>query len=434
MRRLIRRARDSLFTIPITIIVVCIALAFLALHLDANLSDALENWPVLRTTDAGGQAIAATVAGATITVAALVFAITALSTQIATNLYSPRALGGFFDDPLQQTIIGLVVGTFTYSLLVLASPGQAVSSELETRPSLASTLAIILGVASAIGIVAYINHSLRQMQIDYVVRRIADGSMRAINRWLDIPDTETAPMAPTPQGASRAVRSEAGGWVVEIDVDQVLRALPSRSTARVDVRIGEAVSSGDRVLTIWPDPGEEWEGLASLRRSIVTGHERSLDLDPTFGIRQLIDIALRALSIGVNDPTTAGDVVHHLKTPVRTVLMSDPPPRVFPGPEDRAVFLSRMPSRAELVHAAFSEIRLVSGLQPYVLSALLEVLGELRSDLEDAGHDERRGIVDREIELTISMAKTGGLPESDVERILERSSLQSYLDEARPSG
>jgi len=78
---------------------------------------------LLDTTVAGGRAIASAVAGATITVAAIVFSITALTTQMASNQYSPRALGEFFEDRFQQSVIGLVVGTFTYSLLVLGSLG-----------------------------------------------------------------------------------------------------------------------------------------------------------------------------------------------------------------------------------------------------------------------------------------------------------------------
>lgn len=386
-------------------------------------------WPLIDTTVAGGRAIASAVAGATITVAAIVFSITALTTQMASNQYSPRALGDFFEDPFQQTIIGLVVGTFTYSLLVLGSLGSAIIDGSPARPSVSATIAVGLGVASALGIVAYINHSLRRMQIDSVVRRIANASIAAIDRHLARGEDQSIVESPPPKGVSRAIKAESGGWVIAIEEEKALYALPPGSTGRVDVRLGEAVSVGDRILTIWPDPGDDWEGAGTLRKSIVTAQERSVDLDPTFGIRQLVDIALRALSPGVNDPTTAVDVIHHLKTPVRTVLLSDAPRRVFTGPDERKVFLAYTPSRADYVHAAFSEIRLAAGGQPYVLGALIEVLSDLISELGETELSDREGPVIQELEATVSMAENSGLPELDLGRMLDSSSVAQHLDD-----
>jgi uncharacterized membrane protein len=154
---------------------------------------------------------------------------------------------------------------------------------------------------------------------------------------------------------------------------------------------------------------------------VVLSDERSLELDPTFGIRQLVDIALRALSPGVNDPTTAVDVIHHLKTPVRKVLLSAAPRRVFTGDDDRRVFLANIPSRSDYVHFAFSEIRLAASRQPYVLAALLEVLADLEQDLEEAGLDGRQQAVREEIELTLEVAESSGLPEPDLRRVLDRT-------------
>jgi uncharacterized membrane protein len=415
INRLILRLRESLFTLPVVIVVLCAGGALLA---DGSFGVSFESWPILATTVAGGRAIATTVAGATITVAAIVFSITALSTQMAANQYSPRVVGGFFEDPLQQTIIGVVVGTFTYCLMVLASLSSDIIDGSDPTPSVSITIAVALGVASSIAIVAYINRSLRRMQVDSVVRRIAASAIKAIERQLDATEPGSVEHGPPPRGESAAIRSESGGWVVGIDADSALESIPDGSTARIDVRLGEAVSVGDRIVTLWPAPAETWTGAHELRRAVITASERSLELDPTFGIRQLVDIGLRALSPGVNDPTTAVDVVHHLKTPVRTVLLSDPPQRVFSRREDRRVFLAETPSRSDYVHSAFSEIRLAAAGQPYVLRALIEVLGDLRSDLNQDGLEGRETAVHEELELTIAQARDSGLPDADLARIL----------------
>jgi uncharacterized membrane protein len=422
MSRLFARLRESLFAIPAVIVVLCAGLALLALYLETMFGESLEDWPlILGTTVTGARTITNSVAGAMITVAAIVFSMTALSTQMAASQYSPRALGGFFDDPFQQSIIGLVVGTFTYSLVVLASLGNALIDGSAATPSLSVTLAIVLAVLSVLGIVVYINHSLRRMQIDSVVKRISASSIKAIERHLDGEATASISEGSPAQGTPSTVRSDTGGWVVAIDVDEALEALDAGATARVDVRLGEAVSPGDRILTVWPAPGEDWGGAPQLRRTVVLSDERSLELDPTFGIRQLVDIALRALSPGVNDPTTAVDVIHHLKTPVRKVLLSAAPRRVFTGDDDRRVFLANIPSRSDYVHFAFSEIRLAASRQPYVLAALLEVLADLEQDLEEAGLDGRQQAVREEIELTLEVAESSGLPEPDLRRVLDRT-------------
>lgn len=429
INRLILRLRESLFTLPLVMVVLCAGGALAALWVDGNLGSSLESWPILSTTVAGGRAIATTVAGATITVAAIVLSITALSTQMAANQYSPRVVGGFFEDPFQQAIIGLVVGTFTYCLLVLASLGSAIVDSSAAAPSASVTIAVGLGVVSAIGIVAYINHSLRRMQIDSVVRRIAASAIKAIERSLEDPQPGSVDHGPPPRGESGAIRSRSGGWVVDIDPALALESIPEGSTARVDVRLGEAVSIDDRIVTIWPEPPEDWDGVGGLRRAVLTASERSLELDPTFGIRQLVDIGLRALSPGVNDPTTAVDVIHHLKTPVRTVLVSDAPRRVFSGEHDRRVFLAETPSRSDYVHDAFSEIRLAASAQPFVLRALIEVLEDLRTDLDRDGLEGRESAVQEELQLTIEQARASGLPEPDLKRILGSIETASSKDQ-----
>jgi uncharacterized membrane protein len=415
-----RRVSDSLFLLPVLIIGGLAALALVALFLDTRWAADLGETPfLLASTVAGGRSIATTVAGATITVAAVVFSITALSSQIAANQYSPRAVRGFFEDRVQQVVIGIIVGTFTYCLLILGRLSLAVVGASDPTPSIAITLAVLLGVASAIGIVAYIDHSLRRFQVDSVVRRIAEGTVRSINNShrqaiTEPVKTETA----LPSGESAIVRSNETGWIQSITPNQLAESLPAQATVRVAVALGETVSAGDHLATVWPGNVVTEELEETIRGAIVAERDRSLDNDPAFGIRQLVDIALKALSPGINDPTTAVDVVHHLKVPIRVVLQSAPPERVFYGPDGQRVYLAETPSRSDYVHLAFSEIRLAGGSQPGVLRALLDVLDSLRNELTGAHLEGRVGALDEEIELTIAATRASGLPAEDIKRVL----------------
>jgi uncharacterized membrane protein len=414
-----RRVQGSLFLLPLTVIVICAGAAVLVLILEKGASEPGVPF-LLATTVSGGRVIVTAVAGATITVAAIVFSITALSTQMAANQYSPRALRGFFEDPFQQVVLGLVVGTFIYSLLVLGGLAAAADNATDPARSVSVTLDIVLGVLSVIGIVAYLDHSLRRVQIDAVVQRIAGAALEAVRReHREIGNTKPSIEGTgTPHGEPLIVVADRSGWILRIEARALSAALPENSMAKVGVRLGEAVSVGDRLVTIWPSPGEDSRLARRVRRSIRSGKERSVATNPAFGIRQLVDIALKALSPGVNDPTTAVDVIHHLKVPVREILVSEPPTRVFGGPRGQRVILAETPSRSDHVHAAFSEIRLASTGQPSVIRALIEVLGDLRTELEAAELTGRVDAVAEELSLTIEAARHSRLPKEDIARVL----------------
>jgi uncharacterized membrane protein len=425
LRRTLTRLRDSLFVVPVAMILVAGGLAGLSLLVDTrNIEYLAQNPLILSATVSGGRAIATTVAGATITVAAIVFSITALLTQEAATQYSPRSVGGFIEDLFQQSVIGLVLGTFTFSLVILAGLNDVLDQTEEATPTLSVTLAIVFGVISAIAIVAYIDHSMRRMQIDNVVRRIAGDALEAVRheqrqRQVDTGQakTETGP----PEGEPSRVRSSKVGWVVGIDGSHLLDALPPRTTANVEVRVGEAVSRGDHIATVWADSGDLTltpQAEREIEKAIQTDAQRSEETDAAFGIRQLTDIALRAISPAVNDPTTAVDVIHHLKVPLREILAAEAPLRVLEGPEGRTAFLSEAPSRSDYVHHAFSEIRLSASSHPLVLRALLEVLHDLKADFGNNGSQGRLAAVEEEFRLTLDAALKSDLPEPDIRRIV----------------
>jgi uncharacterized membrane protein len=420
LRSAIQRVRESLFFVPAAVILLSILAAIAVGFIDRDVA-ALDDAPLLfRVSPAGERAIASAVAGATITVAAIVFSITALSSQIAANQYSPRAVGGFFEDRFQQIVIGLVVGTFAFALLVVADGAGIDDAETGVRGSLAATVAVVLGIGSAIAIVAYIDHSLRRMRVGSVVRRIAEATARAVrreHRKRDHPADSDG--APGREGRSVTVRASGMGWVQSIDAARLARSLPPGSVARIEVRVGELVAVGDRLATVWLQPGHEEDAPARLVRRVVhVGATRAIDRDPAFGIRQMVDIALRALSPGINDPTTAVDVIQHLKIPLREILLSDPPGRVFTGAEVQRVFLPEAPSRSDHIHAAFSEIRLAATTQPAVLRAILEASVDLLGELAEEDIAARGTALLEEARLTIDAAIGAGFPDPDLIRVL----------------
>ncbi|MGA9594747.1 MAG: DUF2254 domain-containing protein [Acidimicrobiia bacterium] len=432
-RTIVQRLRDNLYVVPLVIVAVSIAVARVTTILDHGGDKPISGDWLLSISVAGGRAITASVAGATITVAAFVFSITALSSQIAATQYSPRAVAGFVEDRFQKFVIGLIIGTFVFSLLVLADlSGVAYADDLP-HPSLSVTIVLLLGIASAVAIVAYLDHSLKRMRIDAVVRRIAEWSAGAV-RHQDRVKGADVDMEALSQPDAQPIRVEStrSGWVLDIHSALLAQRLPADSLARIEVKLGEAVFAGDLLATVWLD-GDSASVSRSVQRSVRLGRSRTSSRDPGYGIRQLVDIGLRALSPAVNDPTTAMDVIQHLKRPLREILTLDPPQRVYAGPRRQRVFLPETPSRSDRVRSAFAELRLAAANQPVVLAVLIDVLGGLVEELIADNHESRTVELRRQAELAVDLAKHAAFSASDLEPILDSAKRLGLEPEDEPA-
>ncbi|MEX2134889.1 MAG: DUF2254 family protein, partial [Acidimicrobiia bacterium] len=177
------------------------------------------------------------------------------------------------------------------------------------------------------------------------------------------------------------------------------------------------VAAGEVAATVWPAVDEPTE--IALGRAIDLGRTRTIESDPSYGIRQMVDIALRALSPSLNDATTGADVVHHLTGPMRTLLLRDLPGRVAGNDRGARVFLPRALTHSDYVHGAFREIRINAADQPHVLMALLETLSSLIGLVEEADLESRTGALRQEAQATIEVINGSSFPERDKEHLHE---------------
>lgn len=407
------RVRDSLFALPAIIIAGLGAFSWVARRLDALLP-ADTPW-LLPTTVDSTRAILSTVATATITVAGIVFSMTAVVVQLATTELSPRVTQGLLRDRYQQITIGISVGTFVYALLVLANVHGTEERPFSTH-DFSATLAVALGVISLLFIVYFIDRTMRMMRIDTVVRRLADATESSI---ADLPQ-RAAPadgVGTMPSNeAGTAVEVSRTGWVTGVDFDYILAAIPEETVVRVDLRVGDFITRREVAARTWPAVDEATaEAIAA---SITTARTRTIANDPSYGIRQLVDIALRALSPSLNDPTTGSDVVRHLGGPVQALILRDLPGRVLADGGGRRIYMPRALSHSDYIHAAFREIRLSSAGQPHVLHALIETLASLIAVARAADRESRVPALQAEADATLVVVEKSGLPEADREYCL----------------
>lgn len=402
------RIRDSLFLVPASLIVGLGAAAWAARRMD-GLVPAGSPW-LLPTTVDSTRAILSTVATATITVAGIVFSMTAVVVQLATSQLSPRVTQGFLRSRYQQVTIGVSVGTFVYSLLVLSDVHGTEEIPFSSH-DFSATLAVVLGVVSMVIIVYFIDRVMRSMRIDTIIRRLAEETEASIRHLPQRTPTRTEGLTPPEGDPGTTVEVTRTGWVRKVDADRILSALPRDAVARIDLRVGDFITHGEVAARVWPEVDEQVKG--AIASAVNVDRTRTVESDPTYGIRQLVDIALRALSPSLNDPTTGSDVIRHLGGPIKAILLRDLPGRVVGGDNGARVFLARAWSYSDYVHAAFREIRINADGEPYTLHALIETLASLIGVVENAGFEGRTSALKEEVAATLEMIRASDLTEGD---------------------
>ena len=152
---------------------------------------------------------------------------------------------------------------------------------------------------------------------------------------------------------------------------------------RLETAAGRYAVRGTPLCTIWPTPVDPDEVGRRARAGIQTGDTRTLQQDLGYGLRQLADVGLRALSPGTNDPTTAQDAIFHLVAVLHTMFEHDPPGDTTTE-DGRTLLVPHAPDAAALLDLAFSELRRSAGPHPQVSLYLLEALDLLRSGVDPA--------------------------------------------------
>lgn len=373
---LVERVRSSLWIVPGLLVVCAVALAYAVFELDRVFGARLSGLGWLITTSAeGARATLTAIAGSVMSVAGISFSITVVVLQLASTQFSPRVVRGFLRDRTIQVVLGIYLGTFVYVLLVLrtirVTPGGVV-------PALSLGLAVALGVACMVVIVVFVHHVAHSVQISTIVRGIARETRAAIEDLY--PSARHGPVdedACAPSGAGNAglLVAPTDGYLEYVDED-ALGALPAPLLVCVDVRVGEYVRKGEVLGRFWP-AGAGGSGLGhAILRAFSFYHERTIRQDVAFGFQMIVDVALRALSPTLNDPTTAVHCVEVLGDLLARFARRAVPQATRDLGGDRRLFRPHA-SFGELVKISFEQITIHGRTDPRVAIAILEALAGL---------------------------------------------------------
>jgi uncharacterized membrane protein len=385
-------------------VMAAITVGLLALGLDSRL-DEQSNLPLgFASTVESARTLLSTIASATITFAGIAFSVSLLVIQQASNQYSPRIVRTLFRDPFNKRVMALVVGTFTYCLIVLRSVRSSVEPGGDpVIPNLSVALAVLLGITTILAVVAFINHSAQSMDISQILERARREAVTQIGpEWSQPQAHRAAPDPVEPFTASACiVRFDRSGWVQQIDEDALLRCVPADATMLLHTYPGRYAVAGTAISALSVRPPDLRERAAAIRSAISIGNTRTLQQDPIYGIRELVDVTLRALSPGMNDPTTAQDAIFHTTAVLSELLLRDPPPATR-ADDGRRLVLAERPTHHDLVQLAFDEPRRAAAAHPSVCVYLLEALALLHEAVEAAGLTDRKEVLIEQAQLVVA--------------------------------
>lgn len=374
--------RSSLWFLPGIILAIATALALGLTELDRGLQDRLVTaWPQLFGSGAAGaRGLLTTVASSMITVAGVVFSITIVALGQASSQYSSRVLRNFMRNRVTQAVLGVFVGIFAYCLIVLRT--IRAGDEGAFVPPLAVFGGLILAFVGILVLIYFIHHISASIQASEILATAAGETLGAVEALFPDPvGTGVPPVdreAVGPALGWHPILATASGYIQTLDTAALRRLATERGVViRIERAVGEFVVAGTPIAAMLGDVPAPEDG-ARLTGCFGLARQRTVEQDVAFGLCQITDIALKALSPGINDTTTAVMCVHHLTTIM--VRVSDR--AIIDGLRDdagRVCVLLTGPTYERLLAVAYDRVRRNAAGNVEVLDALLESLAQVGS-------------------------------------------------------
>jgi uncharacterized membrane protein len=310
-------ARSTFWLIPAVCVVAAIGLAVGLVALDESLP--LTHATIVFPGDSqGARSFLSSIIQAMISFTGLVFSITIVVLQLSSGQFSPRVLRMFLGDRMIQFALGVFVATFVYAMVVLRSVAGN-SGSAGFVPRIAVTVAFGFVLASVALFISYINHVANMIRVATIITSVGRQARRLLHARYPAGTarSQAAPVLPPP---ARTIPAPRGAVLVSVNEEAMVEmAAEAECVLALAVRVGDFVPTGAPLVAIHHEPGagpgRPDATAARAVKALAWDTERNMEQDLAFGFRQLVDIAERALSPAVNDPTTAVqaiDVLHDL--------------------------------------------------------------------------------------------------------------------------
>lgn len=424
--------QTQLWPVPVVGIVVAVLVGVGVPLIDAAVDSGIPSG-VRAVLFSGGPDAARTVlsavSGSLVTVTSLTFSLTVVTLQLASSQFSPRLLRTFSRDRFVHVTLAVFLATFVYTLIVLRTVRNDGDSGGAFVPEIGVTLAVLATLASVVCLVLFLAHLSSQIRVETILQRVrleADGTIdRILEPRQDGSEVAAAPAVPP--GAS-AVIGAATGFLASVDEEALLAAaVEAGGVLLVQGFPGSSLVAGTPLGKCWALGGSKLNQQALDRLAarvadgLQIGPERTAAQDVAFGLRQLTDVADKALSPGINDPTTAVHALGHISGVLCHALDYRLGPRLLRDDQQRVRVVLQRPGFADLLDSAIAQPRRFASDSPNTLARIAQLLREVAWRTRD---DEERDAVRQQIARTRATLDSGDLPET------ETTALQAALDSA----
>jgi uncharacterized membrane protein len=421
----------TLWFVPTLLVAGGIILAFFFVGIDYFIGDQLGYFPRLfGVQPSGARDMLAVIAGSAITVAGTAFSITIVALTLASTQFSPRVLRNFMRDTGNQVVLGLLVGVFAYCIIVLRTIRDSGDNDSfnDFVPSVAVIFGVILGLVAIGSLIYYIHHIAASIQATSIISLIAEETIKEIRKTFPVLPEEIEIDKQTNKRLEGknflTVNSDMIGYVQNADTTE-LAELAARHDLilKMQRRIGQFTIKDLPLLFIFPNRKDfklSPELKNKLRDTYDIGTYRTVEGDVAFGLRQIVDIALKALSPSINDSTTAVTCVDYL-TAILSTLGKRPscPSNVFINGNLRLIIEQQ--KFEDFFDLAFNQIRQNAGGNVAVILRQLNsinILSKINIELvcEDE-RAERHELMKNQAALLYELAKRSVKAEQDLETV-----------------
>ena len=402
-------------------------LAFATVALDKLVTDWLTlNWGLNFTGGAeGASSLLGAIAGSMITIAGVVFSMTLVALSLASSQLGPRLLRNFMRDTTTQMVLGTFVATFLYCLLVLRTIRRA--DEIAFVPHLSVTLGLLLAVVSVGVLIYFIHHVSVSIQANEIVARVGTELIEGIKRLFPESIGRGAPRIPTePPDAgfldmfdreARPIGSAGDGYLQFVDGDALIAlAIQEDVVIRLERRPGHYVVATRPLALVWPGNKVTDKLIDRVNYAFALGNQRTSGQDIEFEVNQLVEIAIRALSPGVNDPFTAMVCVDHLGSALCRLAKLDMPSPYRHDTQGQIRVITPVFTFPDITDAAFNQIRQYGRSSTAVTIRLLETIAEVAGSVY---RPEDRAALLRHAKIIARGARDGLLEDEDRQEVEE---------------
>lgn len=372
---------------------------------------------VFRVQPSGAREMLGVIAGTTITVAGTVFSITIVALTLASTQFSPRILRNFTSDTGNQAVLGTLVGIFAYCIIVLRTIRDGGENAADNFvPAISVVFGILLGFVGIGCLIYYIHHIAISIQATNIISAIAEETIAEIRETFPVRDDSPVIDAETEKSLANTdfleICSTRIGYVQNADTAELERLAEKYDLVlKMQRRVGQFAIKDLPILRIYPRSENfvlDQTLIKKFRNAYDISNYRTVEGDVAFGLRQIVDIALKALSPAINDSTTAVICVDYL-TAILSCLAKRPscPSNVFKNGKLRLIIEQQR--YEDFFDLAFNQIRQNAGGNVAVILRQLNsinILSKINLKLDcESERRERHELMETQAQLLFEMAR-----------------------------